>query len=71
MTGDSFTKEDYDTLWATGLFETAEDLTAFMKSGAASRAAIWQQLYDEAIEAESAGLDAAIEDAKSRAPELE
>lgn len=70
MTGDTFAKEDYQTLKDSGLFATDEELQNFMHMSAASRQAMWQEMYDSALDAEISGLDAAIADAEARIPEL-
>ena len=55
-TADVISKEDYATLQASNLFETDEELRAFAAKGAAERAALWEQMNADAVQAEIEGL---------------
>lgn len=70
MTGKSFKPEDYETLKASGLFSTDEELLTFMQSNQGTREVLWQNMYDSAVQAEMNGYDAAIADAEARIPQI-
>lgn len=55
-TADVISKADYATLQDSDLFENDAELREFAAKGAAERAALWEQMNAEVVEAEIAGL---------------
>ena len=50
-------KSDYEELWATGIWETEEELTEFVKKSAAERTALWTKMIEENYENERKAID--------------
>lgn len=70
MTGSKFKNGDLSTLVDTGMF-TEEEARAFMQRSQGEREIIWQQMYDESVQAEQEALQATIDEANARLPILQ
>lgn len=61
FTQKTYTKEDAHKLFDTGLFESIEDVQAFMSKGLAERTSLFNEMQAAAIDEEIAGLNEQIE----------